>query len=114
MNLPSSPVDGAEYAIWAGAGLNNTDNGTLVGITTIDWDGSTLTVSYDMDEPFEMEEAHVYASDLEPTTIAPGQYGHTVYFDPYESTYSESIDVSDSDGDGVWIIMHAVVGLPTE
>jgi hypothetical protein len=100
--------------IYAGAGLNNTANGTLVGQATVDWDENTLTVSYDMDEPYVMEEAHVYASDLVPATIAPGQYGNIYYFDPYSASETYSYDVSDSNGDGIWIIMHAVVALPTE
>ena len=47
--------------------------------------------------------------DLAPTTIAPGQYGHTVYFDPMEVTYSSDFIIEDLDEDGIWIIAHAVV-----
>jgi len=104
--------DPVSYDIWAGAGLNHTENGTLVGTATVEWDGAHLTVTYDMNGDFLMEEAHVYASDLVPNTIAPGQYGNTYYFDPYSASETYTYDVSDSNGDGIWIIMHAVVALP--
>ena len=100
------------WPIYAGAGLNNTANGTLVGTATVNWDGSEVTVTYAMSGDFEMTEAHVYASDLEPTTIAPGQYGNIYYFDPPSTYETYTYGVTDSDGDGIWIIMHAVVALP--
>jgi hypothetical protein len=97
------------YDIWAGAGLNKTENGVLVGTLTITKSGVQVTVSYNLDEGYSMQELHIYAGDDAPTTIAPGQYGHTDYFDPMISTYSETFTVEDLNGGGVWIIAHAVV-----
>jgi hypothetical protein len=99
----------SNYEIWAGAGLNNTTHGTLVGTLTLTTSTTQVTVEYTLEDGFNMQEAHIYANDFTPTTIAPGQYGHTVYFDPIVSTYAETFNVSDIDDDGIWIIAHAVV-----
>ena len=106
INLTEQGTD--EFEIWAGAGLNNTDKGTLVGSLSTSWDGSKVTLTYNFENGFTFEEVHVYTGDFKPTTIAPGQYGFTEYFDPYASSFEESFDASDSDGDGIWIIAHAV------
>jgi len=97
------------YEIWAGAGLNLTSNGTLVGSLSVEVIGSSVTVSYTMTPGYAMQEAHIYVGDLSPTTTAPGQYGHTVYFDPLASSYSYTFDATDTNGDGIWVIAHAVV-----
>jgi len=96
------------YDIWAGAGLNKTSNGTKVGTLTVTVSGSTVTVSYALSTGYTMEEAHIYCGDFKPTTLAPGQYGHTAYFDPHSGSYSATFNVSDTNGDGLWIIAHAV------
>ncbi len=97
------------YPIWAGAGLNKTSNGVLVGALTVHWNGSVATVTYDVDDAVSIEEIHIYAGDTAPTTIAPGQYGHVQSFDPNVGRYSASFSVSDSNGDGIWVVGHAVV-----
>jgi len=102
------------YDIWAGAGLNKTANGTKVGTLTVNWDGAYATVTYALTAPFVMGEVHIYAGDSKPTTTAPGQYGNLAYFDPKTGTYSTTIPVSDTDGDGVWIIAHAVSCYPID
>lgn len=97
------------YPIYAGAGLNVTSKGKLAGTLTISWDGSNATVAYSMNSGFNLAAAHVYAGDNKPTTIAPGQYGNTISFNPHASSYTETYAVSDSNGDGIWIIAHAGV-----
>lgn len=100
------------FDIWAGAGLNDTDKGTLVGTLTLSWDGTDVTVTYDLEDDYTMSEIHVYAGDSAPTTIAPGQYGYIEYFDPYVDSATakiEDVDEGDSEGDGIWVIAHAVV-----
>lgn len=97
------------YPLWAGAGQNKTSNGVLVGALTVQWDESVATVSYDVADDVSMEEIHIYAGDTRPMTIAPGQYGHVAEFDPNVGNYSASFNVSDSNGDGIWIVGHAVV-----
>lgn len=94
--------------IWAGAGLNNTSKGTDVGDFTIDWDGSSVVVTYTLDAGYGLEEIHVYAGDFTPETAAPGQYGYVEEFDPNAPSASVTLDVMDTNGDGIWIIAHSV------
>jgi hypothetical protein len=98
------------YDIWAGAGLNNTANGTLVGTLKVKWDGLQAVVTYTMNPGYLLKEVHLYAEDARPTTVAPGQYGHPDYFDPGINTYTFTVPLADSNNtDGVWLIAHAVV-----
>lgn len=92
--------------IWAGAGQNNLSSGTLVGLLTIEVSGSDITVTYDMDNGFTMNETHLYLGDSEPSTIAPGGYGNT---HDLNSATSDSFTVSYSGDGDFWIIAHAVV-----
>jgi len=100
------------YDLYVGAGLNRTSKGILVGTATVDFTGTQATVTYNLSTGYSIEEAHVYAGDLVPVTLAPGQYGNTFYFDPFVSTWSFTVDVEDTDGDGVWFIIHAVANGP--
>lgn len=100
------------FDIWAGAGLNNTDKGLLVGALTVNWDGANATVSYDLYSGNALEEVHIYASDATPTTVAPGQYGFPEegYDVGGAQSFSTTVPLADVDGDGkVWIIAHAAV-----
>jgi len=98
------------YDIWAGAGLNKTANGYLVGTLTVSWDGTEVVVKYEMNEGYLLKEVHLYAEDARPTTVAPGQYGHPDYFDPGIKSYTFTVPLADSNGtDGVWLIAHAIV-----
>jgi hypothetical protein len=95
--------------LWAGAGLNSTSRGTKVGTVTVSWNGAFVTVTYNMLPGFVLKEVHIYAGDPPPTTVAPGQYGYTAYFDPPVGTHTESFALADLDGEpGVWLIAHAV------
>lgn len=112
INLETVGVE-EPFEIWAGAGLNNTDNGELVGTLTVEWDGAKeAIVSYTLDAGYALEEVHIYASDLEPDTIAPGQYGFPL--DGYDvggvQMFTYTVPLVDGDKDGaVWLIAHAVV-----
>lgn len=98
------------YDIWAGAGLNDTDNGVKVGEATVNWNGTNVTVTYDLYDGVTMPELHIYAGDLPPDTIAPGRYGHVEYFDPYANDDLTTLPLADSNGTGgVWLVLHAVV-----
>ena len=99
----------ATYDVWVGAGLNYTSKGVKVGTVTVSNYAGTVTVTYNLTDTYVMEEAHVYVNDLKPTTTAPGQYGNTAYFDPMSNTYSYTTTATDSNGDGIWVIAHAVV-----
>jgi hypothetical protein len=97
------------YPIYAGAGLNNIGVGTRVGTLTVNYTGSQVTATYAMAPGAKMTEAHLYAGDMKPTTIAPGQFGNTASFATPATTHSVTVNVADSNGDGVWLIAHAVV-----
>jgi hypothetical protein len=105
INLTATGV--TTYDIWAGAGLNNTKVGTKVGTLTVNWDGTTAVVTYTITVG-TLEDVHLYAGDLAPATIAPGQYGNLA--DPDSNTYTFNVDLADANGTGgVWLAAHAVV-----
>lgn len=112
INIPSTSPSTTVYSVWAGAGLNYTKNGTKVGTVTINWDGSTAKVTYQMISPFLMTGLHIYANDLKPTTIAPGQYGFIDSFNPFLALYETSFTLTDTNNDGLWFICHADVKGP--
>jgi hypothetical protein len=104
-----------EYPLWAGCGLNKTGSGKKVGKVLVQWDGTQVFVKYlcfagpaPTANAF-LREVHVYAGDFKPTTMAPGQYGTGEYFDPPRRNWDTFVNAEDSNGDGVWIIAHAVV-----
>jgi hypothetical protein len=98
------------YDVWAGAGLNKTSKGELVGEVDVSWDGASAVVTYSVFDGTAIEEVHLYAGDAAPATVAPGQYGYLAEFDPNVSTYSFVVPLADADDvSGVWLIAHAVV-----
>jgi hypothetical protein len=98
------------YDIYAGAGLNKVSAGKRVGTLTVVYNGSTASVTYAMAAGVAMSEAHLYAGDAAPTTIAPGQYGNTASFTTPATSHTFNVAVSDTNGDGkIWLIAHAVV-----
>jgi hypothetical protein len=123
-----------DFDVWAGAGLNNTSNGTLVGTVRVVWDDlnpvdgtpDTVTVSYQMASGVQITEAHVYIGATPPKTTAPGQYGINLYptscnQDSMTTGPRPLVDLLAADickkppsgaanpCSGVWIIAHAVV-----
>jgi hypothetical protein len=108
LNLTQPTTTPVTNNLWVGAGLNNTSKALKVGTVTVSWTGSIATVTYSLLPGYAIEEAHIYANDMKPSTIAPGQYGSTTYFNPFANTFTKSFDVSDSNNDGIWIIAHAV------
>ncbi|MFA8433153.1 MAG: hypothetical protein ACEPOZ_01435 [Marinifilaceae bacterium] len=102
-------IGDTEYEIWAGAGLNNTSKGELVGTLLVSWDGSSASVTYSMLDGYCLEEVHLYAGDMKPTTIAPGQYGNINEFDPNAISHTFNVVLEDSGDGSVWLIAHAVV-----
>lgn len=96
------------FDLWVGAGLNDLSKGLLVGDVVISFNGTQAVITYNLDYGYSIEEAHVFAGDFRPTTLAPGQYGNTFYFNPFATTHSFTVDVTDTNSDGVWFIAHAV------
>lgn len=116
INLETHTVPGtpATFPIYAGAGLNYTSKGKLVGTLEVAWDGANVSVRYLMLSGYMLEEIHIYAGDTPPTTTAPGQYGYVDSFEPSGASSVGPIGfaVSDSNGDGIWVVGHAVVKVP--
>ena len=108
---PISSGSNNQYAIWAGAGQCDLSKGTLVGTLTIDYVGSTATITYTMDNGYTMDETHLYVGNARfplnnsVPTVAPGQY-------PYQHDLSDattdSYTVNGLSGD-IYVIAHAVV-----
>lgn len=71
------------YDLYVGAGLNDISKGIKVGYVEVDFNGTSVKVTYMLDEKYSIEEAHIYCSATQPTTIAPGQYGNPFYFNPF-------------------------------
>jgi hypothetical protein len=102
----TNPVTKGEFVmdLWAAAGQCDTSKGILVGSVTVVYGADNrVTVTYDLDPGFTLEEKHVYAGyDMFPKdrrgnyTVAPGAYTNASPFD----------------GSQVWVIAHAVVGIP--
>lgn len=94
-----------ETPIYAGVGLNNISNGTEVGKLLYAYDGTKLTVKYELYSGFGLDETHLYASTSFPTTIAPGQYGN-IHDLTNASNDTYEINIS---GGPIYIIAHGVV-----
>ncbi|HCO69302.1 MAG TPA: hypothetical protein DIT26_01745 [Mesotoga infera] len=68
----------SRHELWAGAGQNDTNKGTLVGYVEVYSDSESLYVQYKtIDERgWVILKAHLYVGESNPTTAAPGQLGH--------------------------------------
>lgn len=95
-----------EAPMYAGAGQNDLSKGTLVGKLIYSFDGDVLSASVEMFEGYTMSETQLYASNLLPESIAPGQYGNIHDLD---DASSDSYSVEITGGTPVYLIMHAVV-----
>jgi uncharacterized repeat protein (TIGR01451 family) len=86
------------WPVWAGAAQCDTNNGTLVGTATVSYDGTDVSVTFDLDPQYVLGDTHIYAGydQIPPGGFAPGQW--QVY--------------SPFDGSAIYIIVHAVVGIP--
>jgi hypothetical protein len=86
------------YDVWAAAGQCDTDKGELVGTVDVSYSAGIVTVTYNIDPAYTVEETHTYAGNaMFPTkngnpTVAPGQYSIA----------------EDLDGE-IYVIAHAVV-----
>jgi hypothetical protein len=95
-----------EMDLWAAAGQCDTSKGVLVGSVTVSYVGGYVTVNYNVAFPYSLEETHAYAGTTKfpqvkqgkktVSTVAPGQY----------------YNASPFGGGTVYVIAHAVVGIP--
>ena len=102
-----------EFQLWAGAGGCDLLQGTLVGRVSVDYDGSTAVVTYNMYGDNYMTATHLYVgSNRLPSnkkgseTVSPGQYpyGH----DPLDNVTTDSYTVTGLSGD-IYVLAHTVV-----
>jgi hypothetical protein len=113
----NGPLSAGSYTfdIYAGAGQSDITKGTLVGSLSVDYDGSTATVTFNMNLGFSMNETHLYvgseilARDVNNQfTVAPGQYPYIHDDNDFEGVISDSYTVMGLSGD-IYVVAHAVV-----
>lgn len=104
--------DDFSLTMYAGAGQCLLDNGTIVGSLSVNYSGSTATVTYQMYPYFTLDAVHLYlGTDPYPIhkngngTVAPGKYPYKADLDD-ASTYTFYIE--DLDGP-LYLIAHADV-----
>ncbi len=126
----NGPLSEGSYAfdIYAGAGQNDIERGTLVGTLYVVYEDGNVTVNYELEEGFFLGETHLWVGEDElpevrrgnrtEFTNAPGQfpYGQYLGFD--------SEDLSDAQSDWEWtgsgfegdifVAAHAVVWMEVE
>jgi len=110
-NIPDNHNRTHSFNLWAGAAHHDTAKGTLVGeVEYSRTNNSDLKVTYTILPGYHLEEVHIYANDIKPYNLVPGQYGFTKEFSSGVTSFSTDFNnVIDTDGDGVWVIAHAVV-----
>jgi hypothetical protein len=91
--------------IYAGAGQNDINKGVEVGTLTVDYSGTSVTVSYAMHPGYTLDETHLYVGTSNVGTIAPGQYGYT--HDLTQAT-SDSFVVSGFNYEPIYVVGHGV------
>lgn len=113
------------WELWAGAAHCETYRGTLVGTVTVNYEGSTATVTYNMIGDFVLGETHLYVGS-EPMprdnnghfTSAKGQFGNI--HDPscevageqvLAGCVDDSYEITELSGD-IYIVAHAVAYQP--
>jgi hypothetical protein len=100
--------------LYLGAAQCDPDKGALAGNITVSYLGGELYVTYELNDGFIMNEAHVYVGcnpypiHRKVATVAPGQYSFVSTFNDLSSYVVGPIDVSNLQ-DGIHVIVHAVV-----
>ncbi|MDP3436546.1 MAG: hypothetical protein Q8S04_04835 [Bacteroidales bacterium] len=100
------------FTIYAGAGNNDISKGKAVGVLTVVYNGSSALVSYNLNFPYKLKEAHLYAGNSvlpvnkqEKYVTAPGQYPNV---DSTLDSSSHSYNVTGLSGQ-IYIVAHATV-----
>lgn len=101
----TNPIKPGVYTmqLWAAAGRCDTSKGILVGSVAISYTGGYVNATYNISSPYVLKETHFYAGKTKfpvvggRQTVAPGQYYNASPF---------------ADGTTVYVIAHAVVGIP--
>ena len=107
------PPDSYTFDIYAGAGGCDITGGTLVGTLTVNYDGTMVTVNYNLYAGYTMDVTHLYVG-TEPLpenkkgnpTVSPGQYP---YSHALEDATTDSYEIDGFSGDDIYVVAHAVV-----
>lgn len=104
--ITASNPSAIETPIYAGAGGNDINKGTEVGLLTIDYASGLANVKFDMGEGFTMDETHLYVGATDVQTGAPGQFGntHSNLNDAVMDSFGISIN-----SNPIYVVAHAVV-----
>ncbi len=92
--------DHLDVPIYAAAGNNNINNGTLVGNLEVEYVNTTVSVSYKMLPGFTTDETHLYVGDVYLPKVSPGTYGNT----GTDTVYVVPV----SGAETVYVVAHAV------
>lgn len=94
--------------LYAGAGQNDTTKGAHVGNLIINYDGTTLNVTYSMFSGVVLNETHLYAGFDDVSTTSPGQYGNIHEELDHATADSYSLTLPAGDATELKIVAHAV------
>ena len=104
--------------LWAGAGQNDTLNGTNVGQVTATLVGDMLYVNYSVNAPYYLTEGHLWVGKDKkkiPRQAAPGRFPFKANLD-FESEWDVEVNLTDlgidPDNDVIYVAAHGVVVEP--
>ncbi len=110
----NGPLASGTYAfdIYAAAGQNNLEAGTLVGTLNVSYLNGTVTVSYVLTEGFTLNDVHLYVGE---SFLPTGRNGNYTYAPGQFPLIAESVDsdaytfVINNVSGSVYVAAHAVV-----
>lgn len=94
------------FDLWAGAGQCDTSKGTLVGTVTITYNASGLSWTVNLNPGITLEEVHVYAGSNQFPMVKQGK---KLVQSVAPGLYTINLPTN---GEPIWVIWHAVVGIP--
>jgi hypothetical protein len=94
-----------DWPIYAGAGQCNISNGTSVGNLSVEYSSGTVTITYELDPGFNLDETHVWVGST-PLPVKRGQY--TTAPGQFNHNFENPVIVSGLSGN-IYIAAHAVV-----
>lgn len=96
--------------LYAGAAQNDLTKGTLVGNVTIEpWGTTGFKVTYAMDAPYALTEAHLYVGTLKPTAANPGGFQYKVDGLDNVGEHSFIVDLAPPDQGPFYLAIHGTV-----
>lgn len=105
IEIPLESMEG-NTPIYAGAGYNDLSKGILVGtLHYLKLNNKRMKVRYELDQPYILQETHLYVDNSIPTTSAPSQYGfQNTDLSTSEDTYTVKVHTLQD----IYLIGHGV------